>query len=135
MTDPAVAKLQALVRIPTVSDRDPDQVDTAAFDALLAELATQFPLLHARLELTRIGTYGLLFHWAGAAASRPVVLMAHLDVVPVDESSPWRHPPFSAGIHEGAIWGRGAVDMNARWRRRRSHWPASRAAASGRPRA
>ena len=65
MTDPAVAKLQALVRIPTVSDRDPAQVDTAAFDALLVELAAQFPLLHERLELTRVGSHGLLFHWRG----------------------------------------------------------------------
>jgi carboxypeptidase PM20D1 len=38
MKDPAVAKLQALVRIPTVSDRDPERVDAAAFDALLTEL-------------------------------------------------------------------------------------------------
>ena len=34
--DRVVGKLQALVRIPTVSDRDPDLVDTAAFDRLLA---------------------------------------------------------------------------------------------------
>ena len=47
-TDRAVAKLQALVRIPSVSDRDPSRVDTAAFDRLLAELRTQFPLLHER---------------------------------------------------------------------------------------
>jgi carboxypeptidase PM20D1 len=110
MTDPAVAKLQALVRIPTVSDRDPAQVDAAAFDALLVELAAQFPLLHERLELTRVGSHGLLFHWPGKSAGRPVVLMAHLDVVPVDESSPWRHPPFAAEIHEGAVWGRGTLD-------------------------
>ena len=42
----------------------------------------QFPLLHERLELTRIDTHGLLFHWRGRADDRPVVLMAHLDVVP-----------------------------------------------------
>ena len=56
----AVAKLQALVRIPTVSHRDPALVDIAAFDAFLAELERQFPLLHERLELTRIDTHGLL---------------------------------------------------------------------------
>jgi len=50
----AVAKLQALVRIPTVSNRDPALVDTDAFDRLLVELEHQFPLLHERLELTRI---------------------------------------------------------------------------------
>jgi carboxypeptidase PM20D1 len=110
MTDRVVAALQALVRIPTVSDRDPARVDTDAFDRLLAELQTQFPLLHQRLELTRVGTHGLLLHWAGASAERPVVLMAHLDVVPVDDGAPWQHPPFGAEIHDGAIWGRGTLD-------------------------
>ena len=114
MTDRVVAALQALVRIPTVSDRDPARVDGDAFDRLLAELATQFPLLHERLDLTRVGTHGLLLHWAGTSAERPVVLMAHLDVVPVDEDAPWRHDPFGGEIHEAeagpAIWGRGTLD-------------------------
>ena len=114
MTDRVVAALQALVRIPTVSDRDPARVDVEAFDRLLAELATQFPLLHERLDLTRVGTHGLLLHWPGASAERPVVLMAHLDVVPVDAEAPWRHDPFGGEIHDSdagpAIWGRGTLD-------------------------
>jgi carboxypeptidase PM20D1 len=110
MTDRAVAKLQALVRIPTVSDRDPARVDTDAFDRLLAELRTQFPLVHERLELTPVGSYGLLFRWPGLNDELPIVLMAHLDVVPVDETAPWQHPPFSADVVDGAIWGRGTLD-------------------------
>lgn len=109
-THRAVAKLQALVRIPTVSHRDRSEVDTDAFDAFITELAAQFPLLHERLELTRVDTHGLLFHWAGASSERPVVLMAHLDVVPVDDGAPWRYPPFGAEIHDGAVWGRGVLD-------------------------
>lgn len=105
-----VPKLQALIRIPTVSDRDWSRVDTDAFDAFVAELAAQFPLLHERLELTRVDTHGLLFHWEGRNADKPVVLMAHLDVVPVDDGAPWQHPPFGAEIHDGAIWGRGTLD-------------------------
>ncbi|WP_395659207.1 M20/M25/M40 family metallo-hydrolase [Nocardioides sp.] len=114
MTDPSVAKLQALVRIPTVSHRDWSRVDSSAFDLFLAELQRQFPLLHERLELTRVDTHGLLFHWTSATApgptQRPVVLMAHLDVVPVEEDAPWQHPPFGAEIHDGAVWGRGTLD-------------------------
>ena len=71
----AVQKLQALIRIPTVSYRELERVDTTAFDACVAELARQFPLLHERLELTRIHTHGLLFHWhtsrSGRSAPRP----------------------------------------------------------------
>ena len=106
--DRAVAKLQALVRIPTVGDRDPALVDTDAFDRLLTELERQFPLLHERLELTRISTHGLLFRWPGAAGDRPVVLMAHLDVVPVEGS--WQRPPFGGEIAGGSVWGRGTLD-------------------------
>jgi carboxypeptidase PM20D1 len=114
MTDRVVAALQALVRIPTVSDRDPARVDADAFDRLLAELATQFPLLHERLDLTRVGSHGLLFHWPGASAERTAVLMAHLDVVPVDADAPWRHDPFGGEVRDSdvgpAVWGRGTLD-------------------------
>ena len=109
-THRAVAKLQALVRIPTVSHRDWSRVDTGAFDDFVVEHGRQFPLLHERLELTRVDTHGLLFHWPGLSSERPVVLMAHLDVVPVDDGAPWQHPPFGAEIHDGAIWGRGTLD-------------------------
>lgn len=107
-TDAAVAKLQALVRIPTVSNTDPAKVETQEFDRFLTELENQFPLLHQHLELTRIHTHGLLFKWPGRANNRPVVLMAHLDVVPVE--GPWTHPPFSGEIIDGEIWGRGTLD-------------------------
>lgn len=98
------------MQIPTVSSSDPALVDTAAFDRLLTTMAELFPLLHARLELTRIGDHGLLFRWAGASDERPVVLMAHLDVVPVDADSGWTHPPFDGVIADGFLWGRGPLD-------------------------
>ncbi len=104
----AVRKLQALVRIPTVSYREPERTDTAAFDAFVEELARQFPLLHERLELTRVHTHGLLFHWRGASDARPVVLMAHSDVVPVGGT--WQHDAFSGAVVDGQIWGRGTLD-------------------------
>ena len=114
MTARVVTALQALVRIPTVSDRDPAKVDTDAFDRLLVELGRQFPLLHQHLERTLVGSHGLLLRWPGAAAERPVVLMAHLDVVPVDGEAPWTHEPFAGEVHDSpvgdAVWGRGTLD-------------------------
>src|SRR4051812_34773589 len=108
--DRTVAKLQALVRIPTVSRVDPRQRDEAPFVAFTEELARQFPLLHEHLELTRIPGHALLFRWPGASGERPVVLMAHIDVVPVDEAAPWQHPAFDARIVDGQLWGRGTLD-------------------------
>jgi acetylornithine deacetylase/succinyl-diaminopimelate desuccinylase-like protein len=45
----------------------------------------------------------------GSGNGRPLLLMAHADVVSV-EADKWTHPPFEAGVHDGMIWGRGAVD-------------------------
>jgi carboxypeptidase PM20D1 len=104
---PAVLALQALVRHPTVADRDPARTDHAPFTALRATLAEHFPRLHG-LELTEVEPHALLVRWPGRTAGDPVVLMAHLDVVPVEDG--WTHPPFAAEIHDGAVWGRGTLD-------------------------
>lgn len=45
----------------------------------------------------------------GSGNGRPMLLMAHSDVVSV-EADKWQHPPFSADVEDGVIWGRGAVD-------------------------
>ncbi|SNY62024.1 M20/M25/M40 family metallo-hydrolase [Paractinoplanes atraurantiacus] len=100
-----------LLRIPTVSTREAAEWDSGAFDDFHAALRRHFPLLHEKLELTRIGTHGLLFHWPGVSAERPVVLMAHIDVVPVEGE--WTHPPFEAVVEDGVIWGRGTLDCKA----------------------
>ena len=105
-----IETLRALVRLATVSRTDESAIEKAPFAELIALLPERFPLLHQHLTLHRICEHSLLFHWAGRSAQAPVVLMAHLDVVPVDESAPWQHPPFGAEIHDGAVWGRGTLD-------------------------
>jgi acetylornithine deacetylase/succinyl-diaminopimelate desuccinylase-like protein len=40
----------------------------------------------------------------------PLLVHAHLDVVPADASE-WSVPPFAGEIRDGFVWGRGAVDM------------------------
>jgi acetylornithine deacetylase/succinyl-diaminopimelate desuccinylase-like protein len=42
----------------------------------------------------------------------PLLLLGHLDVVPAPPDL-WTHDPFAADIADGAIWGRGAVDMKS----------------------
>jgi succinyl-diaminopimelate desuccinylase len=50
--------------------------------------------------------------YARRGADSPNLCFAgHVDVVPNGIESSWSHPPFAAKIHDGAIWGRGAVDM------------------------
>jgi acetylornithine deacetylase/succinyl-diaminopimelate desuccinylase-like protein len=46
----------------------------------------------------------------GDGGRPPLLLNGHVDVV-VADAGRWRHPPFAGEVHDGAIWGRGAVDM------------------------
>jgi acetylornithine deacetylase/succinyl-diaminopimelate desuccinylase-like protein len=48
--------------------------------------------------------------WKGTGAAPPLLLHAHLDVVPVERSY-WTRDPFGGEIHDGYLWGRGALDM------------------------
>src|SRR6478672_1454294 len=108
--DAAVEALRALIRIPTVSDWDPAREDRSTFEAILAELRERFPRLHAACDVERIAGDALLVRWPGRTREAPVVLMAHLDVVPVGDASAWTHPPFAGDLADGHVWGRGALD-------------------------
>jgi acetylornithine deacetylase/succinyl-diaminopimelate desuccinylase-like protein len=46
----------------------------------------------------------------GTGKKRPIILLNHIDVVPA-EAKDWQYPPFAGEIHDGEIWGRGALDM------------------------
>ncbi|WP_271221086.1 M20/M25/M40 family metallo-hydrolase [Streptosporangium carneum] len=46
----------------------------------------------------------------GRGLEPPLLLHAHVDVVPV-EGQEWTRPPFGGEIVDGELWGRGAVDM------------------------
>ncbi|MFS0852926.1 M20/M25/M40 family metallo-hydrolase [Microbacterium sp. 179-I 3D4 NHS] len=116
MTPPTVRpgiedRLSRMIRLPTVSAEISER-GPAPFEDFVSLLAELYPLTHERLRLERHTDLGLLFHWAGRgpASDGPVVLMAHYDVVPVDESDGWTHPPFDGAIAGGRVWGRGALD-------------------------
>lgn len=46
----------------------------------------------------------------GSGKKRAIILLNHIDVVPA-AASDWRHPPFEGAVHDGELWGRGAIDM------------------------
>ena len=98
-------KLSRMVAFDTVSVPETNQRDKfLPFHQLLEDL---FPLVHEQLEKTEIDG-NLLFFWKGKHSDKPLVLMSHQDVVPVEGE--WKHAPFSGDIAEGKVWGRGASD-------------------------
>ncbi|MBS6864428.1 MAG: M20/M25/M40 family metallo-hydrolase [Ruthenibacterium sp.] len=109
----AVQRLAQLVRIPTVSDYDEAKVDEAQFEKFREKLKELYPAVHEACPPVLCRgegrTTGLLFRWKGASSAEPTVLMAHYDVVPVEEQR-WAHPPFCGEVFDGELWGRGTLD-------------------------
>lgn len=103
-------RLARMIRLPTVS-AEIDERGMAPFEDFVSLLAEMYPLVHQHLELERITDLGLLYRWRGRdSTADPLVLMAHFDVVPVDETDAWTHPPFEGRIEDGWVFGRGALD-------------------------
>jgi acetylornithine deacetylase/succinyl-diaminopimelate desuccinylase-like protein len=56
------------------------------------------------------GRGNLIARLKGNGSQQPFIFMGHVDVVPA-EASQWQYPPFGAEIHNGYLYGRGALDM------------------------
>ena len=113
LSQSSIQNFQKAVGFKTVSYQDSSLLDTAQFMGFQRFLEKAYPLLHRRLSREPVNTYTLLFHWKGKeAALPPAILMAHMDVVPVEEASLplWKVDPFAGVIKDGYIWGRGAWD-------------------------
>ena len=107
--DAAVSALAELVKCKTISYSDPSLEDNAEFEKLIAKLPELYPNVFKVCDFQQLPHRGLLFKWAGKTAGDPAILMAHYDVVPVNEEN-WEKPPFEAIIEEGVMWGRGTLD-------------------------
>lgn len=105
----AVKALAALVKCRTVSNADKDLEDDGEFEKLIGLLPELYPHVTKTCPMLRLADRALLFIWKGKGQGEPAVLMAHYDVVPVEEEN-WDVPPFEALIKDGAMWGRGTLD-------------------------
>lgn len=103
----AVQHLQILLRFDTTNppgNEGPainyirEQLVEAGVSVEIVEPAPGRPSLYARL--------------AGKGSKRPLILLSHVDVVPVEREH-WTVDPFGGEIHQGYIYGRGAVDMKS----------------------
>lgn len=106
-----VSLLQDLIRQPTVN-RGTAQSDDG-HEHLCARLLADFardrglePKIFAKVK----NRENMVVRAKGNGKKPPLLLNAHIDVVEADESR-WQRPPFSGDIHDGYVWGRGAIDM------------------------
>ncbi len=99
-----VDSFRRLIQCPTISDSGHEY-----FEAFHKTLQEEFPHAFAACEKISLGRDVLLLKWKGKASDRPVVLMAHQDVVPA-EGGDWECDPFSATVIGDKIYGRGTID-------------------------
>ncbi len=96
---------QQLLRIDTTN---PPGNELPAAELLANELS------EAGLEPTLLesapGRGNVVARLRGTGEQPPLLLTAHLDVVEADPEC-WDHPPFCGEVHDGCLWGRGAIDM------------------------
>ena len=107
--DTAVHNLAELVKCRTVSYADHSLEDDAEFRKLIDRLPALYPHVFGACTMQELPDRALLFRWPGKCHNAPAVLMAHYDVVPVNEEN-WQKPPFDAVIEDGVMWGRGTLD-------------------------
>lgn len=106
--------LSNMIQLKTVTSSTMEGFDEKAFYGLHKYLEKTYPLVHKTLSREVVNKYSLIYKWEGSGSSeKPMLMMAHQDVVPVDERtlSDWEHEPFSGDIADGYVWGRGALDM------------------------
>jgi len=111
-TEPAWARVQeetiqhfqALLRMDT---SDPPGNERPAAEYLKQALEREgIPVQLFELEANRVNVVARL---KGNGRKRPLLIMAHTDVVTVDPKK-WTFPPFSATRDGGHVYGRGAID-------------------------
>ena len=110
--DAAVSALQQLVQCKTISCNDPAMEDEQEFRKLIDLLPKLYPNVFSACSFREMPDRGLLFCWPGKKKTVPSVMMAHYDVVSVNEES-WAKPPFAGIIEDGVLWGRGTLDTKA----------------------
>jgi acetylornithine deacetylase/succinyl-diaminopimelate desuccinylase-like protein len=95
---------QSLVRIDTTN---PPGNETKAVEYLKAVLEREgIPTQTFAMEPNRAN---LVARLKGNGSKRPILILAHTDVVPVQREK-WPVDPFGAILKDGFIWGRGTID-------------------------
>jgi carboxypeptidase PM20D1 len=113
LTDTSLQHFQQALSFKTISYGDSTLFDSTQFLGFRTFLENTYPEVHKTLVREVIEGYSLLYTWKGKNAdAKPVVLMAHQDVVPIEEATKdmWTVNPFGGVVKENFIWGRGTTD-------------------------
>src|SRR3954454_23850714 len=108
--DEVIELTQSLVRIPSVNTGVmPTGDELPAIELLRHRLGEDGRA--SEIQVSAPNRENLTARLKGSGGAPSLMLMGHVDVVPVEDPAQWLHPPFLAEIEDGRIWGRGAADM------------------------
>ncbi|GJM31142.1 MAG: peptidase M20 [Saprospiraceae bacterium] len=107
----AADRLAAALTLATISTNS--GIDTNAFSLLDTLIIEKYPLVDSMMEKIPVVPISKVYRWPGKNAKlKPILFLAHQDVVPVEENTidKWTAPAFGGQKADGFIWGRGALD-------------------------
>lgn len=117
----ATADLAALVRVPSITGSEEavqDVIATLMADAgLEVERIATDPVAFATdpdfpgAEMPRTSLPVVVGRLPGTRPGPRVLLVGHVDVVPIGDPGTWTDDPFGATVRDGRLYGRGACDM------------------------
>ena len=107
----AKSNLAEAISIRTVSFENEEDFDSVQFQKFNDFLAETYPLLHQKAEHKVFSQYSHLFKLTGLnPTADPILLMGHSDVVPIASPAIWTFHPFTEGVKNDTIYGRGCID-------------------------
>ena len=106
--DNIVYKLGEMLKVPTISYEDKNQIDFDAFYRYIELVKKLYPTVFSKCEYELSPELVIKLKLKGESSEKPTVLMSHYDVVPVTEG--WDHDPFLGEVVDGYLYGRGALD-------------------------
>jgi len=107
----AVDRFVEAISIRTISFEDEADFDSTQFKKFNEFLEGYYPLIHSELQHNIFSEFSHLYRWQGKDQNlKPIVLMAHIDAVPIATPAAWSVHPFTAGLVNDTIYGRGAMD-------------------------
>ncbi len=123
LRDTLISTLQDIVRVPSLTGDEGavQQVVARHLTDLGLEIDVWEPdpaLMAPHLDAVGLPESG---SWAGrpnvvgtlrgSGGGRSLILNSHIDTVEPGDPDRWTHPPFSGDYADGAVWGRGSLDM------------------------
>jgi len=110
-SDQLARRFSKMIQVKTLSYTK-EKKNIEAFQTLHSVMEELFPNVFSKLDKVEFEGGSLLLKWKGKSSEKPMVLMAHQDVVPASKDD-WTFEPFSGEVTDTEVYGRGTLDTKS----------------------